>query len=104
MQSTTPIGPSVVYNEIEDPQNLNIESRVNGETLQDESTEMMIYSVAELVSYISSLVELQPGDVIATGTPEGVGVFQDISLESGDEVEVEIEGVGTLYNTVETTD
>ncbi|WP_435185580.1 fumarylacetoacetate hydrolase family protein [Halobellus sp. EA9] len=100
MQSTTPIGPYVVCDEIDDPQNLSIASRVNGETLQDENTEMMIYSVAELVSYISSLVELQPGDVIATGTPEGVGVFQDISLEPGDEVEVEVEGIGTLQNTV----
>jgi 2-keto-4-pentenoate hydratase/2-oxohepta-3-ene-1,7-dioic acid hydratase in catechol pathway len=100
MQSTTPIGPFVVCNEIEDPQNLALASRVNGTTMQDESTRMMIYSVAELVSYISSLVELQPGDVIATGTPEGVGVFQDISLEPGDNVEIEIEGIGTLSNTV----
>ena len=102
MQSTTPIGPVVVCDEIDDPQNLTIASRVNGTTLQHESTEMMSYSVAELVSYISSLVALQPGDVIATGTPEGVGVFQDISLEPGDDVEVEIEGVGTLQNVVET--
>ncbi|MFB6251964.1 MAG: fumarylacetoacetate hydrolase family protein [Halobellus sp.] len=100
MQSTTPIGPFVVCNEIDDPQDLSIASRVNGETMQDEGTEMMIYSVAELVSYISSLVELQPGDVIATGTPEGVGVFQDISLDPGDDVEVEVEGIGTLQNTV----
>lgn len=100
MQSTTPIGPVVVCNEIDDPQDLAIASRVNGTTMQDESTRMMIYSVAELVSYISSLVELQPGDVIATGTPEGVGVFQDISLEPGDDVEIEIEGIGTLQNVV----
>lgn len=101
MQSTTPVGPAVVCNEVDDPQNLNIASRVNGQTMQNESTEMMIYSVAELVSYISSLVALQPGDVIATGTPEGVGVFQDISLRPGDDVEVEIEGIGTLRNVVE---
>lgn len=104
MQSTTPIGPAVVCNEIDDPQNLAVASRVNGTTMQDESTEMMIYSVAELVSYISSLVELQPGDVIATGTPEGVGVFQDVSLEPGDDLEVEIEGIGTLRNTVREAD
>lgn len=100
MQATTPIGPFVVCNEIEDPQDLALASRVNGTTMQDESTRMMSYSVAELVAYVSSLVELQPGDVIATGTPEGVGVFQDISLEPGDDVEVEIEGIGTLSNTV----
>jgi 2-keto-4-pentenoate hydratase/2-oxohepta-3-ene-1,7-dioic acid hydratase in catechol pathway len=100
MQSTTPIGPTVVCDEIDDPQTLGLASRVNGTTMQDESTEMMIYSVAKLVSYISELVELKPGDVITTGTPEGVGVFQDISLEPGDDVEVEIEGLGTLRNTV----
>jgi acylpyruvate hydrolase len=100
MQSTTPVGPVVVCNEIDDPQDLAISSRVNGTTLQDESTRMMIYSVAELVSYLSSIVRLQPGDVITTGTPEGVGVFQDISLEPGDDVEVQIEGIGTLGNTV----
>ena len=100
MQSTTPIGPTVVCNEIDDPQDLRLVSRVNGETMQDESTRMMVYSVAELVSYVSSLVELEPGDVIATGTPEGVGVFQDVSLEPGDTVDVEIEGLGTLSNTV----
>ena len=100
MQSTTPIGPFVVCNEIDDPQDLAIASRVNGTTMQDESTGMMIYSVAELVSYVSSLVELRPGDVITTGTPEGVGVFQDVRLEPGDDVEVEVEGIGTLSNTV----
>ena len=104
MQSTTPIGPFVVCNEIDDPQDLAIASRVNGTTMQDESTGMMIYSVAELVSYISSLVRLQPGDVITTGTPEGVGVFQDVSLEPGDDVEVEVEGIGTLRNTVRESD
>lgn len=101
MQATTPIGPAVVCNEIDDSQDLTVSSRVNGETMQDESTAMMIHSVAELVSYLSSLVELQPGDVIATGTPEGVGVFQDIKLEPGDDVEVEIEGIGLLRNTVQ---
>jgi 2-keto-4-pentenoate hydratase/2-oxohepta-3-ene-1,7-dioic acid hydratase in catechol pathway len=100
MQSTTPIGPYVVCDEIDDPQDLSLASRVNGTTMQDEGTEMMIYSVAELMSYISSLVELQPGDVIATGTPEGVGVFQGISLEPGDDVEGEIKGLGTLENPV----
>jgi 2-keto-4-pentenoate hydratase/2-oxohepta-3-ene-1,7-dioic acid hydratase in catechol pathway len=104
MQSTTPIGPVVVCDEIDDPQDLDLASRVNGETMQNETTGMMIYSVAELVAYVSSLVELQPGDVISTGTPEGVGVFQDISLNPGDEVEVEVERIGTLRNTVEEVD
>jgi acylpyruvate hydrolase len=103
MQETTPIGPYVVANEINEPQDLDIASRVNGETMQDENTGMMIRSVAELVSFVSSRVELIPGDVIATGTPEGVGTFQDIQLYPDDTVEVEVEGIGTLVNTVEET-
>lgn len=101
MTHTTPAGPYVVVDEIDDPQDLNIASRVNGETLQDDDTGMMVRSVADLVSFVSSRVELTPGDIIATGTPEGVGTFQDINLEDGDTVEVEVEGIGTLVNTVE---
>lgn len=100
MTNTTPAGPYVVVDEIEDPQTLDISSTVNGETLQDDNTAMMIRTVAELVSFVSSRVELSPGDIIATGTPEGVGTFQDIKLEEDDTVEVEIEGIGSLINTV----
>jgi 2-keto-4-pentenoate hydratase/2-oxohepta-3-ene-1,7-dioic acid hydratase in catechol pathway len=101
MQNTTPVGPSVAVGEIDDPQDLDIASTVNGEVLQDDNTEWMIQSVADLVSFVSSRVELTPGDIIATGTPEGVGTFQDIKLEDGDTVEVDIETLGTLSNTVE---
>jgi 2-keto-4-pentenoate hydratase/2-oxohepta-3-ene-1,7-dioic acid hydratase in catechol pathway len=100
MQRTTPVGPYVVVDEIDDPQDLSIASRVNDETMQDDNTGMMIRSVADLVSFVSSRVELEPGDVIATGTPEGVGTFQDIQLYPDDTVEVEVEGIGTLVNTV----
>jgi acylpyruvate hydrolase len=101
MQSTTPVGPYVVVDEVDDPQDLSIASRVDGETMQDDHTGMMIRSVADLVSFVSSRVRLEPGDVIATGTPEGVGTFQDIALDPGQTVEVEVEGIGTLVNTVE---
>ncbi|GGJ01708.1 hypothetical protein GCM10008995_09370 [Halobellus salinus] len=101
MQATTPMGPYVVVDEIDDPQDLAIKSRVDGETMQDDTTEMMVRSVAELVSFVSSRVRLEPGDVIATGTPEGVGAFQDIILDEGQTVEVDIEGIGTLRNRVE---
>jgi acylpyruvate hydrolase len=101
MQATTPVGPYVVANEIADPQNLNITSRVNGEVMQDDNTGLMIRSTAELISFISTRVELTPGDIIATGTPEGVGTFQDVELGEGDTVDVEIEGIGTLTNQVE---
>lgn len=104
MQRTTPIGPSVVIDEIENPQDLLIESRVNGEVMQDDNTGMMIRTVADLVAFVSSRVELEPGDTIATGTPDGVGVFQDIQLHPDDTVEVVIEGIGTLANTVEEAD
>lgn len=104
MQNTTPVGPYVVMDEIEDPQNLAISSRVNSETLQDDNTGMMIRSVAELVSFVSSRVELSPGDIVATGTPEGVGAFQDIKLERGDTVDIEIGDIGLLSNTVQPAD
>ncbi len=104
MQETTPVGPYVVTNEIDDPQALSISSRVNGEVMQDDNTGMMIRTVAELVSFVSSRVRLEPGDIIATGTPEGVGAFQDIQLYPDDRVEVEIESIGTLVNTVEEAD
>ncbi len=100
MRSTTPVGPTVVMDEIEDPQDLDIASRVNGDTLQDDNTSRMVRSVADLVSFVSSRVRLSPGDIIATGTPEGVGTFQDIKLDHGDTVDVEVEGIGTLTNTV----
>lgn len=100
MQRTTPVGPYVVVDEIDDPQDLHITSRVDGETMQDDNTGMMIRTVADLVSFVSSRVRLEPGDIIATGTPEGVGTFQDIKLEPGETVEIEVEGIGTLSNTV----
>ena len=104
MQSTTPVGPSVVVDEIDDPQDLHIASRVDGETMQDDNTGMMIRTVADLVSFVSSRVRLEPGDIVATGTPEGVGTFQDIKLEPGETVEIEVEGIGTLANTVAEAD
>jgi len=72
--------------------------------MQDDNTGMMVRSVADLVSFVSSCVRLQPGDVIATGTPEGVGTFQDIQFHSGETVEIEVEGIGTLINVVEEAD
>jgi 2,4-didehydro-3-deoxy-L-rhamnonate hydrolase len=99
-----PVGPRLVpRDEIEDPQALAIRCIVNGETLQDSSTSQMIFSVAEIIAYVSQIITLEPGDLIATGTPAGVGVFRDpkVLLQDGDEVSVEIERVGTLTNPVE---
>ena len=102
MKRTTPVGPEVVTtDEIPDPQQLHVTSRYNGDVMQDEDTSLMIYDTAELIAFASSRTELQPGDVIATGTPEGVGEFQDISMTDGDTIEVEIGGIGALSNTVQ---
>jgi 2-keto-4-pentenoate hydratase/2-oxohepta-3-ene-1,7-dioic acid hydratase in catechol pathway len=96
-----PLGPVVVTaDELPDPQALAVRSRVNGETMQDSSTAEMIFGVAELVSALSRSFTLRPGDVIATGTPLGVGAFREPPrfLADGDVVEVEVEGIGTLEN------
>lgn len=96
-----PIGPVVVTSdEIASDQALPIRSWVNGQLMQDSSTSELIFGVAELVAYLSRSFTLQPGDVIATGTPLGVGAFRTppIYLADGDVVEVEVEGIGRLRN------
>jgi len=97
-----PIGPTVARDQVVDPQALRIACRVNGETVQDATTADMIFSVAELVAFISETITLEPGDVIATGTPPGVAMGRPDGcyLRSGDTVEVEIERIGTLVNPV----
>ena len=88
-----PLGP---WMETElDPSDLLISCRVNGELRQMSSTKEMIFPIPQLIAYISTIMTLNPGDVILTGTPAGVGV-----LESGDEVEISIEGIGVLKNSV----
>jgi 2-keto-4-pentenoate hydratase/2-oxohepta-3-ene-1,7-dioic acid hydratase in catechol pathway len=99
-----PVGPRLVpREEIADPQQLGIRCILNGEAVQDSSTAQMIFSVAEIVAYVSQVITLEPGDLIATGTPAGVGVFKDpkVLLEDGDEVAIEIDGLGTLTNPVQ---
>jgi 2-keto-4-pentenoate hydratase/2-oxohepta-3-ene-1,7-dioic acid hydratase in catechol pathway len=102
LDTFAPCGPALVVNEISNPQNLNISARVNGETLQQSNTSNMIFSVAETIAYISQLMTLEAGDIIATGTPEGVGFKRNppIFLRDGDIVEVEVEGIGVLRNPV----
>jgi 2-keto-4-pentenoate hydratase/2-oxohepta-3-ene-1,7-dioic acid hydratase in catechol pathway len=99
-----PVGPRLVpREEIDDPQALAIRCTVNGQLLQDSSTAQMIFSVAEIIAYVSRVITLEPGDLIATGTPAGVGVFRDpkVLLKDGDEVTVEVEGLGALTNPVQ---
>ena len=101
---TGPLGPWVVTSDELPPgaSGLRITTRVNGETMQDSNTSQMIFGVAELISFCSHSFTLEPGDLILTGTPWGVGEFMDPkrSLRDGDVVECEIEGIGVLRNPV----
>ena len=97
-----PIGPYLVTADELDPTNLNIQCRVNGEVRQSANTRDMIFDCATLVSYLSEHMTLKPGDIIFSGTPEGVILGypedQQVWLKSGDEVQVSVENIGTLVN------
>ncbi|MGE5726903.1 MAG: fumarylacetoacetate hydrolase family protein [Acidobacteriota bacterium] len=99
-----PIGPWLTTrDEVPDPHALAIKTRVNGEFRQNSNTSNLIFRVPELVAFISAAITLHPGDIIATGTPDGVGVFRKppVFLQTGDVVEVEIENLGLLKNRIE---
>jgi acylpyruvate hydrolase len=98
-----PMGPGIVpASMIPDPQNLRIVTRVNGVTMQEGNTRDMIFSVARTVAFLSSLMTLEPGDIVSTGTPSGVGFKRrpPVFLKAGDIVEVEIERIGVIRNPV----
>lgn len=102
-----PVGPWLVTaDEIPDPHSLRIRCTVSGQTLQDATTADMHFSVPELISYLSRMFTLEPGDVIATGTPPGVGYFRDPQrlLRHGDVVTVSIDSIGELTNPVRVDD
>ena len=103
IDSFLPCGPWLVTpDEIPDPQRLGIRCALAGEMVQDSSTDNMVFGVAELIAFISRTLTLEPGDLIATGTPSGVGMSRTPQrwLEDGEEVSVEIDGIGRLTNTV----
>jgi acylpyruvate hydrolase len=98
-----PFGPELVTrDEVDDPQALDISLEVNGEVMQSSNTKSMIFDIPALIAFISQFTTLEPGDVIATGTPSGVGHFRKppVYLKDGDVVKVVIEGIGTLENPV----
>jgi len=98
-----PMGPKIVTADVvTDPHKLSIKLHLNGKTMQDSNTNQLIFGVPELVAFLSETITLEPGDVIATGTPPGVGFARKppVFLKAGDVMEVEIEGVGTLNNPV----
>lgn len=103
LDTFAPLGPFITTrDEIGDVQNLKIEGLYNGEVTQTSNTSKMIFSVAYLISYISQGITLEPGDIIASGTPEGVGFFRDppVLLKPGDVCEVRVEKLGALRNPV----
>ncbi|MGW7691274.1 fumarylacetoacetate hydrolase family protein [Streptomyces asiaticus] len=100
---STPWGPALVtLDEIGDPQTLELVTRVNGVELQRSNTRHQIFPIARIISYLSSFLALEPGDVIATGTPQGIGAKRTppIWLKPGDTVEIDVERVGVLSNRV----
>jgi len=103
MDTFGPMGPWIVTSdEIPDPQQLQMKLEIGGQVLQDANTSSMVFSVAESIAFISRVMTLEPGDVISTGTPEGVGFVRKppIYLKAGDVVNITIDGIGTLSNPV----
>jgi 2-keto-4-pentenoate hydratase/2-oxohepta-3-ene-1,7-dioic acid hydratase in catechol pathway len=98
-----PVGPRLVpRDDIDDPQALPIRAILNGEIVQESTTGNMIFGVADVIAYITRTITLEPGDLIATGTPAGVGAFRDppLFMQPGDEITIEIDGIGSLTNPV----
>ena len=97
-----PVGPLTPAADVPDPQALGIRCILNGETVQSSSTEQMVFTVAEVIAFVSDGITLEPGDLILTGTPPGVGLGRKppVYLKDGDEVTVEIDGLASLTNPV----
>jgi acylpyruvate hydrolase len=98
-----PMGPVIVTaDEVRDPQALRMRSSVNGETWQDSTSAEMVFDVATLIAFVSRTITLEPGDILSTGTPAGVGHYQDPPryLRGGDQLRCEIEGIGVLETSV----
>jgi 2-keto-4-pentenoate hydratase/2-oxohepta-3-ene-1,7-dioic acid hydratase in catechol pathway len=102
LDSFLPVSDLVPAAEVPDPQALPIRAILNGEVMQDSSTSNMIFGVAEIVSFVSQAVTLEPDDLIITGTPAGVGAFREprVWLKPGDEITIEIDGVGAITSPV----
>ncbi|MSO42426.1 MAG: FAA hydrolase family protein [Solirubrobacterales bacterium] len=103
LDSFCPVGPAVVTtDEVPDPQDLSLRTKVNGEVVQESSTRLMLFGIAELLEFCSRSFTLEPGDLLLTGTPWGCGEFTEPkrSLQDGDIVETEIDGIGAMRNEV----
>ena len=101
-----PVSDLIPASEAPDPQSLGIRAILNGETMQDSNTSNMVFGVADIVSFVSQGITLEPGDLIITGTPAGVGAFRkpQVWLKPGDEITIEIDGLGSITNPVVAAD
>ena len=100
---TGPLGPWIVTtDEISDPTRLTLTTRLNGKEMQHSGTDLLIYSVPQIIAFCSAFTPLTPGDIIATGTPDGIGAKRNppVWMKAGDVLEVEVTGVGTLRNKI----
>jgi 2,4-didehydro-3-deoxy-L-rhamnonate hydrolase len=97
-----PVGDLVPASDVPDPQSLGIRAILNGEVMQDSSTANMVFGVAEVIAFVSQAITLEPGDLIITGTPAGVGAFREpkVWMQPGDEITIEIDGIGSITNPV----
>jgi 2,4-diketo-3-deoxy-L-fuconate hydrolase len=98
-----PIGPCIVTaDELKEPGKVGLRTRLNGRTLQNGGTADWLFSLPKLVSFLSHVMALEPGDIVSTGTPAGVGLFQkpQVFMKTGDVVEIEADGIGTLRNSI----
>lgn len=101
LDKSTPIGPGIASRTVTgDPHKLHLTTDLNGQRMQDGETSLMVFSIWELIEFLSARVTLRPGDVLSTGTPVGVGGFRKIFLKQGDRLRVEIQHVGVLDNPV----
>ena len=99
--TSAPMGPWIIpASQISNPQNLNLKTTITGEVMQEGNTSTMVFSIAELLVSLTKQVPLRPGDIVATGTCAGVGLFRGIFLQPGDNMKLEIEGIGELNNPV----
>ncbi|MEE2996286.1 MAG: fumarylacetoacetate hydrolase family protein [Pseudomonadota bacterium] len=99
----TPCGPVIVTkDEISDPHDLHLQTRLNGQTMQDTKTDDLIFKLPEIISYYSQWYRFRPGDIVTTGSPAGVGIGRDpqVFMKAGDTIEIELEGVGILTNSL----
>lgn len=100
LDKSTPVGPGIVSRSGLDPHALRLTTDMNGQRMQDGETSMMVFSIWDLIEFLSARVTLRPGDILSTGTPVGVGGFRKIFLKPGDVLRVEVESVGVLENHV----